>query len=273
MGILNVTGDSFFPPSRISGTEEAVRRALAMVEDGADILDIGAESTRPGALPVPECEEIKALIPVVEAVRRALPDMPISVDTRRTRAASLSLEAGADIVNDVSGLDLPDESRDMLALLAVRRVPYVLMHTKGTPDVMQISPCYKDLFLELMDFFERKIELLTKSGVSKERIILDPGVGFGKRCKDNLEIIARVGEFKKFGLPILIGVSRKGFIGKLLELGGLETSTSPENCMEGTLAVSALCAMEAVEIVRVHDVRENRRVIEVADAIRRSRDV
>jgi dihydropteroate synthase len=268
MGILNATEDSFFQPSRSFSVEASVGRARLMLEEGADILDIGAESTRPGSSPVSENDEIRALAPVVKAVRDALPDVPISVDTRHPATARSALAAGADVVNDVSGLELPDALL-MVSLLAESGAPYVLTHTKGTPDVMQLSPHYDDLIPELLEFFERKVEILTRAGVSRERIILDPGVGFGKRRDDNIDIIAKLGQFKKFGLPILIGASRKGFIGRVLELGGLASSMSPENCLEGTLAISTICAMESVEIVRVHDVLANRRVIEVAHAIRR----
>jgi dihydropteroate synthase len=268
MGIINVTEDSFFAPSRLSRPDEAVRTAAEMVCAVADILDIGAESTRPGALSVPACEETAAVIPVIEAVRDAMPEVPISVDTRKAEVARRSLEAGADIVNDVSGLLLPDEAPGMIELLLDAEAPYVLTHTKGTPDVMQISPRYDDFLDELADFFEEKISLLTGAGVRESRIILDPGVGFGKRREDNLDILANIAVLKKFGLPLLIGASRKGFIGKIMEDAGLDMSA----CLEGTLAVSALCAIESVEIVRVHDVMENRRVVETADAIRRRRN-
>ena len=268
MGILNVTGDSFYGASRLSGVEESVGAALKMAEDGADILDIGAESTRPGSSAVPSDKEISSLIPVVDAVRRALPDVPISVDTRRAKTAEAAIEAGADIINDVSGLELPDEAPRMLKLLSQTTVPYVLMHTKGTPDVMQISPHYDDFISELMDFFEKKIAFLEKAGISRDRIILDPGIGFGKRTNDNVDILANISALKTFGLPLLIGASRKGFIGRVLKYAGLESSAAPEDCLEGTIAVSAVCAMERVEIVRVHDVKENKRAVEVAGAIR-----
>jgi dihydropteroate synthase len=268
MGILNITGDSFYGASRLSGVEESVGAALKMVKEGADILDIGAESTRPGSLAVPMDKEISSLIPVVDAVRRALPDVPISVDTRRAETARMSLDAGADIINDVSGLELPDEAPRMLKLLSETKAPYVLMHTKGTPDVMQISPHYDDFLRELMAFFEGKIALLEDAGISRDRIILDPGVGFGKRTNDNVDILANIGALREFGLPLLIGASRKGFIGRVLAHAGLESSISPEDCLEGTIAVSAVCAMERVEIVRVHDVKENKRAVEVAGAIR-----
>jgi dihydropteroate synthase len=189
------------------------------------------------------------------------------VDTRRAETARLSLEAGADIINDVSGLELPDEAPRMLKLLAETKAPYVLMHTKGTPDVMQISPHYDDFIGELIAFFEEKTALLERAGISRDRIILDPGAGFGKRTNDNINILANISSLRKFGLPLLIGVSRKGFIGRVLARAGLESSTAPEDCLEGTLAASAVCAMERVEITRVHDVKENRRVVEVVSAI------
>jgi dihydropteroate synthase len=271
MGILNMTADSFFAPSRLYSPDDALERAKAMADSGADILDIGAESTRPGSRAVPEDQEIAALIPALEAIRGKMPQIPISVDTRRAKTARLSLDAGADIINDVSGLELPGESQEMISLLAETGVPYVLTHTKGTPDVMQENPHYDDFWAELLDFFERKIESLVQSGVAKDRIILDPGVGFGKRMNDNIEILANMSELKKFGLPVLIGVSRKGFLGRIINLAGLESQASPENSLEGTLSVSALCAEDGIEIIRVHDVKENRRVVETVDRIKRHR--
>jgi dihydropteroate synthase len=271
MGILNLTKDSFFPASRVGCVADAVEKAETMVLEGADILDIGAESTRPGALAVPEDREAAALIPVVEAIRRVLPEVPISVDTRRANTARRSLEAGADIVNDVSGLELPGESTRMIELLSESAAPYVLTHTKGTPDVMQTLPSYDDFMKELLYFFEEKISALTKAGVSEDRIIIDPGVGFGKRDCDNLGLLANLRLLKKFGRPVLIGASRKGFIGRILETAGIAHSNAPEDRLEGTLALSALCSMESIEIIRVHDVRENRRVVEVTEAIKRQR--
>lgn len=271
MGILNMTADSFYGPSRLPTAQDALERAKTMVRDGADIIDIGAESTRPGSEAAPMDYEIAALVPAIEAIRSELPQTPISVDTRRAKTARLSLDAGADIVNDVSGLGLPDESEDMIQLLAGTGAPYILTHTKGTPDIMQQDVQYEDFWAELLDFFEKKLDLLSKSGISSDRIILDPGVGFGKRRDDNIEIAANMSELKKFGLPLLIGVSRKGFIGGIYRLAGLESQTGPEDCLEGTLAITALCAAEGIEIVRVHDVKENRRACEVADSIRRFR--
>ncbi|MDR1020908.1 MAG: dihydropteroate synthase [Synergistaceae bacterium] len=271
MGILNMTGDSFFAPSRLPSARDALERACAMVRDGADIIDIGAESTRPGSRTVPEDDEIAAVVPAISAIRGELPQIPISVDTRRAKTARLSIEAGADIINDVSGLDLPGESDEMTRLISGSGAPYVLTHTKGTPDIMQQDVQYEDFWAELMDFFGKKIESLSRAGASTDRVILDPGVGFGKRRSDNVEIVANAGELRKLGFPVLIGASRKGFIGRILQLAGLESQASPEDCLEGTLAVTALCAAEGIEIVRVHDVKENRRAVETADAIRRAR--
>jgi dihydropteroate synthase len=271
MGILNMTEDSFFAPSRLPSARDALERACAMIRDGADIIDIGAESTRPGSRAVPEDDEIAAVIPAVSAIRGELPQIPISVDTRRAKTAQLSIEAGADIINDVSGLGLPGESDEMTRLISGSGAPYVLTHTKGTPDIMQQDVQYEDFWVELMDFFEKKIESLSRAGASMDRIILDPGVGFGKRLRDNVEIVANAGELRKLGFPVLIGASRKGFIGGILQLAGLESQAPPEDRLEGTLAVTALCAAEGIEIVRVHDVKENRRAVETADAIRRAR--
>ncbi|MDR0648969.1 MAG: dihydropteroate synthase [Synergistaceae bacterium] len=271
MGILNMTDDSFFAPSRLPSARDALDRACAMVRDGADIIDIGAESTRPGSLAVPEEDEIGALIPAISSIRGWLPQVPISVDTRRARAARLAVEAGADIINDVSGLELPGEAEAMAELLSGTKAPYVLTHTKGTPDIMQQDVRYDDFWAELVDFFERKLDWLSRRGVSMDRVILDPGVGFGKRQNDNAEIAANAGELQKLGFPVLVGASRKGFIGRIQQAAGLAPQALPEDSLEGTLAVTALCAYAGVEIVRVHDVRENRRVVEVADAIRRAR--
>ncbi|MDR0615544.1 MAG: dihydropteroate synthase [Synergistaceae bacterium] len=271
MGILNMTPDSFFAPSRLSSPDDALETARKMARDGADILDIGAESTRPGSQAVLEDSEIAALIPAIEAIRDEMPQIPISVDTRRAKTARLSLKAGADIINDVSGLELPCESQEMVSLLCETGASYVLMHTKGTPDVMQQNPHYDDFWADLFNFFEAKIESLLRAGVSRDRIILDPGVGFGKRMEDNIEIVANIGEMRKFGLPVLAGVSRKGFLGRIIHLAGLESQATPENSLEGTLAVSALCAEEGVQIIRVHDVKENRRVVETVSRIKEFR--
>jgi dihydropteroate synthase len=268
MGILNVTGDSFFAESRVAGAEEALARAVAMAEDGADIIDVGAESTRPGSIGVSEEAELDALLPAIRAIRRELPDMPISADTRKSAVAEAAIGAGADIINDVSGLETPEEALRMASVAARAGAAYVLTHTKGTPDVMQRDPFYDDPLSEICDFFRRKIAFLESYGVSKDSLIIDPGIGFGKRVSDNLAILANLGKFFAFGLPVLIGASRKGFIGAVT---GGEARGDPTMRLEGTLAITALCASAGVNIVRVHDVAANRRVADMMTAVSRHR--
>ena len=266
MGILNLTADSFYPDSRLRDAQAALDAAERMAGEGADILDIGAESTRPGSLGVSEAAEIETLVPAVAAIRRRLPHMPISVDTRKAGVARRCLEAGADIVNDVSGLELPQEAAATARLIAETGAPYVLMHTQGTPEVMQTDPSYDDFRAEVSQFFQDKIAFLEAHGVRRERIILDPGIGFGKRPADNLDILAHLADWRRFGSPLLIAASRKRFIGHVL---GLD---DPADRLEGTVAVTALCASEGVEIVRVHDVAPNRRAADLMDAVRNRRD-
>jgi dihydropteroate synthase len=268
MGILNVTRDSFYRESRASGPGDAVSRALRMAGDGADIIDIGAESTRPGSAGVSEEAEMEALIPVVEAVRRELRRMPISADTRKASVARASIDAGADIVNDVSALRLPDEAEGMMETVASSGAAYILTHTAGTPDVMQELARYSDLLPELMEFFESSVARLERAGVERGRIIIDPGLGFGKSASDNLSILANLDVFSKLDLPILIGASRKGFIGTAQ---GKEALDSPSERLEGTLAVSALSVLGGAGIVRVHDVKANRRAVGVALAVKAAR--
>ncbi|MDR1137798.1 MAG: dihydropteroate synthase [Synergistaceae bacterium] len=268
MGILNITNDSFFTESRAAGEKEAVARAISMAQEGADIIDIGAESTRPGSHGVSEEAERDALIPAVRAIRGALPDVPISVDTRKASVAGAAIEAGADMINDVSGLELPEETDGMLSIIAGSGAAYVLTHTKGTPDVMQQYPRYDDTLSELRDFFIKKIALLESSGVSRNSLIIDPGIGFGKRISDNLVILANLEKFSALGLPVLIGASRKGFIGRVT---GGDARHDPAWRLDGTLAITSLCALSGVRIVRVHDVAANRRVVDMITEISKHR--
>jgi dihydropteroate synthase len=268
MGILNITNDSFYAASRVKDEHDATVRALSMAEAGADIIDVGAESTRPGSRGVKKEAESDALAPVIRSIRRELPDMPISVDTRHATVAEAAIEAGADIINDVSGLEIPEEAAGMTSLAAKSGSVYVLTHTKGTPDVMQMSPGYEDVIAELCDFFAKKIENLVSAGVSRGRVIIDPGIGFGKRAADNLTVLANVENFFAFGLPILIGASRKGFVGSAT--GGVARN-DPAERLEGTLAVTSFCALAGVDIVRVHDVAANRRTVDMIGEIARHR--
>ncbi len=308
MGILNVNDDSFYAGSRAPSIEDALQKIRTMSDDGADILDIGAESTRPGSHGMDAAEEERALIPVIRLAREQFPHLPISVDTRKARVARAAVLAGADIVNDVSGLLLEEERDEMIRVVAETRAAYVLMHTRGTPQTMQNLTDYENFWADLTQFFERGVADLTDAGIPRERIILDPGIGFAKRVCDNLEIVANLRELKQYALPVLIGASRKGFLGKLpqesrpwapptpgrepcplhphtgsrglrplagffgqgAEPQGLDP-LPPSERLEGTLAVTALCADAGIEIVRVHDVRENVRVIRAIEAAKRYR--
>lgn len=255
MGIVNVTPDSFYEKSRKLTVFEAVEAAKKMVEEGVDIIDVGGMSTRPGSDPVDEEEELRRVIPVIRAIR-TVTDKPISVDTYRWRVALQALEAGADIVNDVSGFRFEP---DVLKVVRDTKAPYVLMHMKGTPKDMQLNPHYEDVVGELKEYFKERIAILLNNEVNQ--IIVDPGIGFGKRYEDNLEILRRIEEFKEFGFPVMVGASRKSFIG--IALGNVP----PEDRLEGTLAVTAYCVMKGVNVLRVHDVLPNKRVVEMLEAI------
>lgn len=255
MGIVNVTPDSFYEKSRKLTVFEAVEAVKNMVEEGVDIVDVGGMSTRPGSDPVDEEEELRRVVPVIKAIR-TVTDKPISVDTYRWRVALQALEAGADIVNDVSGFRFEP---DVLKVVRDTKAPYVLMHMKGTPKDMQLNPHYEDVVGELKEYFKERIAILLNNEVNQ--IIVDPGIGFGKRYEDNLEILRRIEEFKEFGFPVMVGASRKSFIG--IALGNVP----PEDRLEGTLAVTAYCVMKGVNVLRVHDVLPNKRVVEMLEAI------
>jgi dihydropteroate synthase len=256
MGILNVTPDSFSDAGRFFDQTDAVLHAFQMVKDGADIIDVGGESTRPGAEPVPVEEELRRVIPVVTKIRQKS-RVPISVDTYKSQVAREALKAGADIINDISGLHFDPNMADVIAEAGASAV---IMHIKGTPKDMQVNPHYNDVIKEIYEYLEEAVESARRKGI--KQIMIDPGIGFGKTVEHNLEIISRLDEFHKIGVPILIGVSRKSFIGKILE-------TAVESRLEGTAAAVTASIIHGADIVRVHDVREMRRVALVADAIRR----
>lgn len=258
MGILNLTPDSFHAPSRVAGETELLRRAEAMLSAGADILDLGAESTRPGSAPVPESEELGRLLPVLSALRRAFPEAVLSVDTYKGGVALAAADAGADIINDVGGFGLDDS---MLESAARTGLPYVLSHIQGTPATMQDSPSYDDLLTEVLLYFRDRMRRAELAGLSRDRIILDPGLGFGKRGEDNLLILKELEGFRTLGRPILIGHSRKGFTGTVTH------APDAAGRLQGTTAVSALLEGRA-QILRVHDVEPNRQALLMARAIR-----
>ena len=257
MGILNLTKDSFHASSRVANLDDLLERVDNMLADGADILDVGAESTRPGSTPVPEEDELKRLIPAIKAIRNSFPDAVISADTYKGKTALAAAEAGADIINDVGGFTL---SPDMLECAARSGLPYVLSHVKGMPLDMQNSPIYENLLNEMNSYFQMKIEEAERAGLQKERIIIDPGIGFGKREKDNLLILKEIENLSVFGRPILLGYSRKKFI-------GTATNAPHDDRLAGTVAISALAEGRA-QVVRVHDVKENKNALLTARAVK-----
>ncbi len=256
MGILNVTSDSFSGDSIYRNVDAAEQCALQMVADGADIIDIGGESTRPGAETVSAEEEIERVLPVVERLAATV-NVPLSVDTRKAPVARAAVQAGASIINDITGLRGDPE---MVHVAAESDVGLVLMHMQGTPQTMQQNPTYTDLVGEISDTLRGGIELAQQHGVSAERIVLDPGIGFGKTLEHNLHILRCLRAFQQLGRPILIGTSRKSFIGKVLDL-------PVEQRLFGTAATLAIAIANGADIVRVHDVKEMTQVARMTDAI------
>lgn len=261
MGILNITPDSFSDGGRHFDPEKAVARALQMVEDGADIIDIGGESTRPGSAPVSLEEELRRTIPIIRALIRQLP-VPLSIDTYKAGVAQQALEAGAAIVNDISGLRFDPA---MPGIIAAYKVPVVIMHIKGTPRDMQLNPVYTALIPEIIAYLRESISIAMRAGIPEEMLILDPGLGFGKTFEHNLQILNRLAEFSALGKPLLLGPSRKAFIGRILD-----NAPSSER-LEGTAAAVTASILNGAHIVRVHDVKEMARVARVADAIKKEK--
>jgi dihydropteroate synthase len=258
MGIVNVTPDSFFDGGRFCDPQRAVAHALRLVEEGADLLDIGAESTRPGALPVDEQEERRRLVPVVAAVAKAV-SVPISVDTSKAEVAKAAIDAGAIMVNDVTALR---GDSAMIDVVAQAGAGLVLMHMQGTPDTMQHAPRYDDVVGEVAQFLAERVRFAIDHGVAKDRIVVDPGIGFGKTLGHNLDLLANLHVFTELGYPLLVGPSRKGFIGQL-------TDQSVEARGWGTASVLALAVEQGANILRVHDVGPMKDVAKVAAAIAR----
>ncbi len=261
MGILNVTPDSFSERGTYFDKDAAIERALAMVEDGADIIDVGGESTRPGSDPLPVDEELRRVLPVIKALAPRV-SIPLSIDTYKADIARRALDAGAAMVNDISGLRFDP---DMPKVVASYDAAVVIMHIKGTPQHMQQNPRYDALIPEILDYLRISIRLAQKFGVREDRMIIDPGIGFGKTFDHNLEILRYLHEFTLLEKPVLIGPSRKAFLGKILG------DAPPSNRLEGTAAAVAISIMNGVHMVRVHDVKEMVKVAKVADAIKRAR--
>lgn len=250
MGILNLTPDSFSDGGDYNHIEKAIEHAKDMIESGADIIDIGGESTRPGSKEVSAELEINRIIPVIKTLVKEI-DVPISVDTYKADVAEKALIAGADIVNDVWGMQ---RDKNMASVISASKSPVVLMHNQKDTE-------YKDdIIKEINKFFEKSIEIGLKAGIDSSKIILDPGIGFGKTYEQNIEVMSRLGQLKELGYPILLGTSRKSMIGKILDL-------KPKERIEGTIATTVMGIVQGVDIVRVHDIKENYRAVKVADAI------
>jgi dihydropteroate synthase len=256
MGVVNVTPDSFSDGGRFLDPQRAVDHGIKLISEGADMLDVGGESTRPGARPVSESEEIGRIIPVIRSLRRST-DVPLSVDTTKAAVASAALDQGADIVNDISALRSDPE---MAGVIAGAGAGVILMHMQGTPQTMQQDPRYADVVGEIRSFLQERTETAVSSGIPEEGIIVDPGIGFGKTCEHNLTLLRSLEAFADLGRPLCVGLSRKSFIGKVLDL-------PVEERLEGTIAASVLSINLGASILRVHDVREVTRAVQLAEAI------
>jgi len=259
MGILNVTPDSFSDGGRFFSNSDIAAQIDIMVESGADIIDVGGESTRPYAEPLSIEDELARVLPAIRLIRQRYP-IPISIDTTKAEVARKALDEGADIINDISALRF---DQNMISLVRETEVPVIIMHMQGTPSDMQVDPHYDDVVVEIKDFFKERIAWAAENGVSGKRLIIDPGIGFGKTVEHNLSILRRVSEFSELGCPVLIGHSRKAFIGKLL-------NTEVDERDVASAAISALCTMKGVSILRVHDVGKTVQAVRMAEAINKA---
>ena len=264
MGILNVTPDSFSDGGRFLSVDKAVEHALEMEREGANIIDIGGESTRPGAEPITIQQEIDRVLPVVEELVKKL-SIPVSVDTYKSEIASRVLDAGANMINDITALQ---GDKKMVNIISRYNVPVVLMHMKGNPRDMQKNPVYDDIIREITKFLKERAEYALFNDVKKENIIIDPGLGFGKRTgrgvEDNCEILRRLNEFKKLGCPLMVGASRKTFIGNVC---GENQPLIVSERLGGSLAAAVIAVLNGADILRVHDVKETKRVVDLVNCI------
>lgn len=263
MGVLNVTPDSFSDGGMYPNTRDAVARGLDMVAEGVDIIDVGGESTRPGSQRIDADEQKRRVLDVIAGLRSEIPkDIAISIDTTLSTVAASALDAGADFVNDVTG---GTDDNDMISLVAERNVPYCIMHMQGRPGDMQDNPAYQNATNEIKAFLLQQAQLAESKGVSKENIILDPGIGFGKRTQHNLELLKNLTIFCENDYPVLLGTSRKRFMGEICK------AEDPAERMPATCATTALGVMAGVKIFRVHDVWQNRQAADVSYAIKKSK--
>lgn len=260
MGILNVTPDSFSDGGCYTAVRDAVRRCQVMIDEGADIIDIGGESTRPGSSPVSAQQQIDRVVPVIEAIRQTLStELLISVDTTLSEVAAAALQAGANWINDISA---GQDDVNILKLAAATETPIVLMHMQGTPQTMQDDPYYDDVVAEIVTGLQQRIDAALAAGISKHNIAIDPGIGFGKRKQDNLDLLAHLQDFVNTGYPVLLGTSRKRFMGSICHV------EQPSDLVTATAVTTALGVMAGVQMFRVHDVKENRQAADVAWAIK-----
>ncbi|MGC8976634.1 MAG: dihydropteroate synthase [Candidatus Ratteibacteria bacterium] len=262
MGILNVTPDSFYNGGKYFNLDRAIEKGIELEKEGADIIDIGGQSTRPGSKPVDETEEINRVIPIIKILSKEL-KIPISCDTYRSKVAEKAIENGAKIINDISAFSI---DKKLLDVIKNSDCGYVLMHMKGTPENMQLNPYYQDVIREINEFFEEKIKILEGAGINIERVVIDPGIGFGKRVSDNIEILKNLNKFKKFNRPILIGTSRKSFMGKLLNL-------EVDERLEPTIATNVYAFLKGASIFRVHDVKELKKGLEIIYKIEKDENI
>ncbi len=269
MGIVNVTPDSFSDGGHFYDTDKAIDHAVSLVMQGADILDIGGESTRPGADFVSEDDELCRVLPVIEGLVK-ITKCPISIDTRKPEVAKAAIEAGASLWNDVSGLTFVNESPSLAKQLGC---DIVLMHAQGTPQTMQDNPQYKDVVQDVIVWFKERIEVCTAQGIAKEKIILDPGIGFGKTTAHNLSLIANLDQIKALGFPVLFGASRKRFIGAVSSVSSSKPEGDKPNRLGGSLAAALYAAQQGADIIRVHDVMETKQALELIGAITQEKDL
>lgn len=253
MGILNITPDSFYDGGKYNSLKSIGIRAEKMIEEGAGIIDVGGYSTRPGAKEISEKEELKRVVPAIKFLRKQFPKAIISIDTFRSEVAVQTVEAGANIINDVSGGTIDPKMLDVVARL---KVPYLLMHIKGTPQNMQEEPKYKNVTKEVKKYFTEKIQKLKAMGAGP--LIIDPGFGFGKNLEHNYELLKNLSSFSSFKLPILVGISRKSMINKILK-------TKPKNALNGTVVGNTIALMNGANILRVHDVKEAKDAVKIVD--------
>jgi len=257
MGILNVTPDSFYDGGWHFDLVSTQKRVKEMIDEGAEIIDIGGESTRPGSKPVTVKEELERVIPVIEFVKN-ISDIPISIDTQKAEVARKAVEAGACVVNDVGGL----RNSDMISAIAEMKIPVIIMHMQGTPENMQKDPHYDDTVLDIKNWLEVRLKAAEMAGIRRSDVIVDPGIGFGKNLKHNLEILGGLEQFKNMAGGVLLGASRKSFIGFL-------TGARDSDRLTGSLTAAMMGATAGVDLVRVHDVKETRKAIDTINALRR----